>query len=263
MALAIRGQDITSTLARQEEAGAFIGQIRALSLKPGELPYKIPSDYDNLPRLRGRATVSCTLAKSPNSKKPYYTLEDGSRVKEVQLKLVIDGFHAPITGGNFVDLVQRKFYNDMPIQGVGDLLVSTGKPPGGNSNGFIDPSTKVKRTIPLEIFYKKDKAPTYEYTSDDEMRATESFTLPFQSYGALGMDYAIEEEEGVNSGSSEFWFLKWDQGLLAPGRNTLDGSHSCFGYVVDGADVLGQVEVGDKIEYMKVEEGLENFFNKA
>ena len=35
-----------------------------------------------------------------------------------------------------------------------------------------------------------------------------------------------------DSGSSQFFFLKWLQALVAPGRNTLDGYYSCFGYVV-------------------------------
>jgi hypothetical protein len=36
------------------------------------------------------------------------------------------------------------------------------------------------RTIPLELFYKQDSEPTYGITSDDDNRATEAMTLPFQ-----------------------------------------------------------------------------------
>ena len=248
--VAIRGQDITSTLALDEEVGAIIGEIRSLSLTPGKLPYEVPSEYSKLPQLRGRATVTCTISRDPNNKKPFI-LPDGSKTNAVDMKLVVDGYHAPITGGNFVDLVQRQFYDKMPIQTVGDLIVQTGQPSDKKAE---------KRTIPLELFYKKDKAPTYGYTSDDDMRATESFVLPFQAYGALGMEYSIDDEEGVNSGTSEFWFLKWDQGLLAPGRNTLDGSHACFGYIVEGQDFIGQMVKGDIIESMKVVEGSENLF---
>lgn len=96
----------------------------------------------------------------------------------------------------------------MPIFRTGDTLVETGKKTSGQST----------RKIPLELFYKKDSQPTYGYTSDDDMRATEAFSLPFQSTGALGMSYDIEDEDGVNSGTSEFWFLKWDQALVSPGR---------------------------------------------
>lgn len=261
LTVAVRNQDITSTLALQEECGALVGEIRSLSLTPGTLPYSIPAEYANLPQLRGRATVTCKLVRNPKAKKPFVLL-DGTKTTETTLTMIIDGFHSPITSGNFVDLALRKFYDNMPIESVGDLIVQTGTPPKGSTDGFVDPVSRGKRTIPLELFYKKDKEPTYGYTSDDDMRATESFVTPFQAYGALGMNYNIEDEEGVNSGSSEFWFLKWDQALVAPSRNTLDGSHACFGYVVDGADILGQVNVGDFIEYMRVVEGEQNLFTK-
>lgn len=32
------------------------------------------------------------------------------------LKIVVDGYNAPVTGGSFVDLVQKKFYDRMEIQ---------------------------------------------------------------------------------------------------------------------------------------------------
>jgi cyclophilin family peptidyl-prolyl cis-trans isomerase len=47
------------------------------------------------------------------------------------------------------------------------------------------------------------------------MRATEGFANPFQAVGALGM---IHDPEDNDSASSQFFFLKWDQGLVAPGR---------------------------------------------
>lgn len=252
LAIAVRGQDISGTLSLQEEVGALVGEVRSLSLPPGQLPYAIPSEYGNLPQLRGRATVVCTLQRGPKSKQPFVQ-PDGTKTTETKMTLVIDGYHSPITSGNFVDLVKRKFYDGMPVQSVGDIIVKSGKPTKEDA---------APRRIPLEIFYKKDKAPTYGYTSDDDLRATESFVMPFQAYGALGMDYNIEDEDGVNSGSSEFWFLKWDQALVAPSRNTLDGSHSCFGYVVEGGDILDQVKEGDIIQSMQVTKGGENFFSK-
>ena len=32
------------------------------------------------------------------------------------LKMVIDGYNAPVTAGDFIDLVQKKFYDGMEIQ---------------------------------------------------------------------------------------------------------------------------------------------------
>ena len=35
---------------------------------------------------------------------------DGNLYDSVKLKLVIDGFNAPLTGGNFVDLIDKGYY---------------------------------------------------------------------------------------------------------------------------------------------------------
>ena len=100
--------------------------------------------------------------------------------------------------GNFVDLVQRRFYDSMPFQKVEQLTVQTGSPKGsgaddGGGGGFVDPATGRLRTVPLELFYKSDSQPVYGITSDDDLRATETMALPFQAYGALGMARGNEE----------------------------------------------------------------------
>ena len=68
------------------------------------------------------------------------------------LRLVwVSGYSAPITAGNFVDLVQRGFYNGLPLDletkrlpaSVTDsgVAVCTGDPSalGGEVTGFVDP----------------------------------------------------------------------------------------------------------------------------
>lgn len=77
-----------------------------------------------------------------------------------------------------MDLVNKKFYDGMSMQKIEDLTVQTGKP--GAEEGYIDPKTKEVRRIPLELFYKQDKEPTYGITSDDDNRATQAMALPFQ-----------------------------------------------------------------------------------
>ena len=44
------------------------------------------------------------------------------------MKLVVDGYNAPVTAGNFVDLVQKQFYDGMEIQRADGFVVQTGKP---------------------------------------------------------------------------------------------------------------------------------------
>ena len=46
------------------------------------------------------------------------------------MRIVVDGYNAPVTAGNFVDLVARGFYDGMDIQRADGFVVQTGKPPG-------------------------------------------------------------------------------------------------------------------------------------
>jgi peptidylprolyl isomerase len=251
---AIRMQDISTTLQLQEEAGQLIYEIRRLSLKPDTLPYELPDEVALAAQLRGLAVAEIVVLKSSGS----FDLGDGNKSNEATFTVTLDGYHAPITTGNFVDLSERKFYDGLKIITADELIVQTGDPYGTQqtTDGFIDPATRETRTIPLELFYKNDKAPTYSYTSDDDQRSTEAFSNPFQSYGAIGMAH---DPEDVNTASSQFFMLKWDQGLVPPGKNTLDGSQTCFGYMTKGQELLRQVEKGDTMVTVRVVEGLNNF----
>jgi cyclophilin family peptidyl-prolyl cis-trans isomerase len=62
------------------------------------------------------------------------------------LRIVVDGFNAPITAGNFVDLVQRGFYNNMEIQRADGFVVQTGDP-----GPPVNPDTPLVLKCPYEI----------------------------------------------------------------------------------------------------------------
>ena len=280
---ALRAQDITSTNTLQEAAGAQLGAIRLAQLPANKLPYTIPEEYNALPRLNGRAEVEMVIA---SGNKRGYRLEDGvTLVPKITLRMVVDGYHAPLTAGNFVDLVKKGFYDGMTLQKVEQLIVQTGLPATGN--GYVDKKTGQIRQIPLEIFYKKDSAPVYSATSDDDMRATDAISMPFQAIGAMGMargnevkrlDFLLSVHtfppvtffstlhhlspllpfQDVDSASSQFFFVKWDQGLIAPGRNTLDGFYTNFGYITENENILSQMTDNDKVISMKVVNGLSN-----
>lgn len=53
---------------------------------------------------------------------------------------MLDGYNAPLSAGNFLDLVMRKFYDNMDIQRSDGFVVQTGKP-DGDEEGFLDPKT--------------------------------------------------------------------------------------------------------------------------
>ena len=154
----------------------------------------VPSDYADLPQLKGRATVEMVLKKGAESESNEFDIE-GKLFKEAKMKMIIDGFAAPVTSGNFVELVDNGFYTNMKIQRSDGFVVQTGKPDGkaegytgGKPSKAIGAGKNGERLIPTEIFLVGDKGPFYESTVEDEGRGGEATVLPFNSYGAMVRD---------------------------------------------------------------------------
>jgi cyclophilin family peptidyl-prolyl cis-trans isomerase len=209
-----------------------------------------PKEYAELPYLTRRATVEFTFKKPDGSSFDI----DRTLFKVATMRMVVDGYTAPITGGNFVDLVQRGFYDGMKIQRSDGFVVQTGDPSAegrGKENGFVGDGGKVRR-IPLEVYPMGDKAPLYEATFDDDGRGGYAAALPFNAYGALG---SARGEDDINSASSQFFWLPFDSDLTPAGKNLLDGRYTCFGYTVQGAEFLTDLKEGDIIASAKVIEG--------
>jgi peptidylprolyl isomerase len=255
--------------SEQERASldrAYAAQVQAAQtltmleeqMVPAGYTTPVPEIYRDLPQLQGRATVEMKLKKADASAS--FDVQ-GQSFKEATLVMVVDGYVAPITSGNFVDLVARGFYNNMAIDRSDGFVVQTGDPVGdavgyvGKGSPAVGNGPHGERLIPLEIFVRGDKAPIYESTIEDEERGGQATVLPFSSYGAMG--WAREEYE-VNSGSSQFFWLLFDSDLTPAGKNVLDGRYPCFGYVVQGADFLSDIKEGDIIVSAKVTKGLEN-----
>jgi len=201
-----------------------------------EFPFEVPTEYSNLPQLKGRATVAVETSKGP-------------------LTVVVDGYSAPVTAGNFVDLVQRGFYNGLEFTRAEDSYVLQIGDPPGPEEGFIDPATGKYRAVPLEVLVQGDDAPTYGITLEDAGRYKDLPVLPFSAYGALAL---ARPGDDPNGGSSQFFFFLFEPELTPAGLNLLDGRYAIFGYVTEGKDVLGELKAGDKIVSAKVVKGAEN-----
>ncbi|MBD2207404.1 peptidylprolyl isomerase [Calothrix sp. FACHB-1219] len=201
-----------------------------------EFPFEVPQEYSNLPQLKGRATVDIKTNKG-------------------NLTVVVDGYSAPVTAGNFVDLVQRGFYNGLEFtRSEESYFLQSGDPPGKDV-GFIDPKTGKYRAIPLEVLVQGDKAPTYGVTLEDAGRYLDMPVLPFSSFGAVVM---ARPESQVNGASSQFFFFLFEPELTPAGRNLLDGRYAVFGYLTEGEEILDKLKAGDKIESATVVQGIEN-----
>ena len=214
-----------------------LGTIGALEeLQVQAFPFAIPAEFDALPRLLGRATVAIETNKGT-------------------LTTVIDGYNAPLTGGAFVDLVQRGFYDGLPFIRAEDFYVLQTGDPKGPEEGYIDPRSKQPRTVPLEIRIKGDDAPIYNLTFEDVGRFKAEAVLPFATYGTLGWAHSDEQ---LDDGSSQFFFFLYEAELTPAGLNLVDGRYAAFGYVVDGMDVLEELSVDDTIIKARVIDGADN-----
>jgi peptidylprolyl isomerase len=212
----------------------IVGQLEESMVQ--KFPYEVPTEYSNLPQLKGRATIAFTTSKGT-------------------VTAVVDGYSAPVTAGNFVDLVQRGFYNGLPFTRAEDFYVLQVGDPPGSEDGFIDPVTKKYRAVPLEVLVQGDAAPTYGITLEDAGRYKDLPVLPFSAYGALAM---ARPGDDPNGGSSQFFFFLFEPELTPAGLNLLDGRYSVFGYVIEGEDVLGKLKAGDTIQSATVIRGLDN-----
>jgi peptidylprolyl isomerase len=219
------------------ERNKLLDQVSELEeLMVTDFPFEVPSEYSNLPQLKGRAKVEMTTDKG-------------------NLTVVVDGYSAPVTAGNFVDLVQRGFYNGLEfIRAEESYVLQIGDPPGPEE-GFIDPNTGKYRAIPLEVLVRGDSEPIYGITLEDAGRYRDEPVLPFSAYGAVAMARPGLDPDG---GSSQFFFFLFEPELTPAGRNLLDGRYAVFGYLVDGKDVLEKLKEGDVIQSARVVEGAEN-----
>ncbi|MEB3341742.1 peptidylprolyl isomerase [Okeania sp.] len=227
-------KDGEQVLEQRAELLALVGELEQLMVEG--FPFEVPSEFSHLPQLKGRATIEMET-------------EQGF------LTLVVDGYSAPVTAGNFVDLVQRGFYDGLEFTRSEESYVLQAGDPPGPEVGFIDPDSGEYRNIPLEILVKGDEEPIYSFTLEEIGRFREQPVLPFSAYGTV----AMARPEAVNDGgSSQFFFFLFQSELTPAGVNLLDGRYTVFGYVVEGKKVLEKLRKGDKIISAKVVAGLEN-----
>ncbi|MFM5889418.1 MAG: peptidylprolyl isomerase [Dolichospermum sp.] len=196
----------------------------------------IPGMKD-LPRLEGKATVVMTVNGAP-------------------ITMELDGINAPITAGNFVDLVQKGVYDGLVFHRVvrdpqpfvaqgGDPQSKDPKFPATRlgTGGYIDPKTGTERRIPLEIKPKGANEPIYSQTITDKPELQ-------HKQGSI----AMARSQMPDSASSQFYFALADLSFL-------DGNYAVFGNVTEGFDVVNNIKQGDRIQSAKVTQGAENLKN--
>ena len=179
-------------------------------------------------------------------------------VNGAKIVMELDGEKAPVTTGNFVDLVNRGVYNGLMFHRVvrepQPFVVQAGDPrsrdpqvPVGQlgTGGYIDPQTGQPRLIPLEIDPQNRDKPLYNQTFEvagivDPPKLT-------HTRGAV----AMARSQAVESASSQFYIALTDLPFL-------DGYYAVFGYVIEGMEAVDQIRQGDRIESARVVRGLDD-----
>ncbi len=231
---AIDTQDKVQSKVFQARLLGAVDELEASLVK--SYPFEVPDQYTHLPQLKGRATVEMLTNKG-------------------KLTVVLDGYSAPLTAGNFADLVQHKFYDGLSFIRAEDSYVLQAGDPPGPANGFVDPATGQNRTVPLEILLQGEPEPLYGITTEQAGLFRLQPVLPFSAYGAVAM---ARTETDVNSGSSQFFFFLFEPELTPAGLNLLDGRYAIFGYLTEGQEVLRELKAGDQIRSARLVSGTEN-----
>ena len=230
----VDAKDREATYSKRKELLDYVTDLEELMVTG--YPFEVPEEYAYLPQLLGRATV-------------------GLETNKGDLEIVVDGYSAPVNGGNFVDLVQRGFYDGLDFNRAEDFYILQAGDPPGEADGFIDPDTNEYRAIPIEVLVEGDEQPVYGETLEELGRYLDVPAIPFNAYGAVALARPAEDPNG---GSSQFFFFKFDTEITPPGYNLMDGRYSVFGYLTKGKEVLEELTAGDKIISAKVVEGIEN-----
>ncbi|KAK9131668.1 hypothetical protein Scep_011196 [Stephania cephalantha] len=234
----IKDQDpdkVSVALASSLDTVAEVELLQA----PG-LSFLLPEQYLKYPRLTGRGIVEFTIEKGDGS--TFSPAAGGEPRSFGTVQVVIDGYSAPLTAGNFAKLAIDGAYDGVKLICT-DQAILSGNSLGEQNSGY---------GIPLEIKPSGQFEPLYRTTlsvQDGELPA-----LPLSVYGAVAMAHSDVSEE--YSSPFQFFFYLYDKRNAGLGGLSFDeGQFSVFGYTTAGKELLSQIKTGDLIRSAKLIEG--------
>ena len=122
------------------------------------------------------------------------------------IRVELDADVAPITVTNFVNLVEEGFYDGLTFHRIIDGFMMQGGDPMGNGQGGADKTIK----------------------GESQVNGVEN---PLShTRGAISMARAKQ----YNSASSQFFIVHEDSTYL-------DGQYACFGYVIEGMEIVDDI----------------------
>lgn len=270
---ALRKKNSTLVTEREKASLLTLGCMGELLVR--DFPYRVPSTgrFSFLPRLLGRATVTLRIRRK-------------NKILG-NITIVADGFTAPITAGNFVDLCLRNFYAGLPVKTMNKKFGPTSGPAlvpinvmGSYNEGFYSPLTGKLRRIPLEVIRLERLSGAAklsysflrpDFTSLDVLSfGSSSFTQgvsaaafpetargvslipsmnskPLLTFDTPGLVAMNHPDNYPNGGSSEFFALQ-DEVLPDGKRKLLDNQYAPFGFITNGMSILQSLQADDVID---------------
>ena len=228
----------TLTACDEEDVSANQSNNQDLANTPSNVTQVNTIKNMNLPTLEGKATVVM-------------------KINGGQVTIEVDGDNAPITAGNFVDLVKKGVYNGSIFHRVvrdPQPFVAQGGDPNSTKPNFpaarlgtgsyVDPETGNPRYVPLEI------RPESNGGDPADIVYSKTISQPPElkhEYGVI----AMARSQMPDSASAQFYFTLAELSFL-------DGQYAVFGKVTEGMDVVEGIQQGDKIESAEIISGADN-----
>lgn len=232
----IKEQDADKVSVNLQSTLDIVAELETLQA-PG-LSFLLPGQYMEYPRLSGRGTVEFVIEKGDGST---FSPVGGEERKTATIQVVLDGYSAPLTAGNFAKLVMDGAYNGIKLNCSNQAILSeTGL---DKTSGY---------NVPLEIMPAGQFEPLYKTTLS--VQDGELPVLPLSVYGAVAMAHNEASEE--YSSPYQFFFYLYDKRNAGLGGISFEeGQFSVFGYTTIGRDILPEIKTGDIIRSAKLIEG--------
>ena len=192
----------------------------------------------------------CSSTKFPCITSNEYVLLITNKGK---IKLELFGKLAPITVGNFIDLVEKGSYDKTIFNRVINkpypfIVRGGGNSLKGDENKFIDIKKGTIRYIPLEIKLKKNNLPTYGREIDSSSQINKIELKHKRSY------LSMARSQAVNSANLQFY-------ILLKSLPELDGRFAVFGKVIRGMNIVDLIEEDDLIiKAKRVDSWIEKYY---
>eukprot|EP00897_Mesotaenium_endlicherianum_P004182 jgi/Mesen1/3792/ME000206S02972 len=264
MATADKAAILAAVPAGQKEKGAELYELMFAPGKPGGLEgllasiqlqdadkvsIRLASVLDNIAELEILQAPGISFLIPPQYA-TYPRKSDGADDPgEGRRHVVLDGYSAPITAGNFANLILKGAYDGVALK-TGNQAVLTGS----------RDATSLGQELPLEILPAGEFQPVYRTPLD--VQDGEIPVLPLSVFGSVAMAHSATSE-GFSSPDQFFFYLYDRRSSGLGGLSFEEGQFSVFGYVTKGRELLSQLKTGDVIQSAKLVSGTEHLVNVA